>query len=231
MIHDYIFDVDGTLTPSRGSIDPKFYKEFLKFCYSHRVFLVTGSDRDKTIEQIGEEIYNACMRVYNCSGNSRWVRDKELYYSNWELPIEVKQWLNFKLEHSPFPLRTGLHFENRTGMCNFSVVGRNANPEERKEYYYYDCKTKEREKIAIAFNEKYPDLQADVGGETGIDIFKKGCNKAQILNEFTSTDRIKFYGDRTDPAGNDYPLAVLLKPHQVYAVKDWKHTRSLLANE
>ena len=103
MIHDYIFDVDGTLTPSRGSIDPKFYKEFLKFCYSHRVFLVTGSDKDKTIEQIGEEIYNACMRVYNCSGNSRWVRDKELYYSNWELPIEVKQWLNFKLEHSPFP--------------------------------------------------------------------------------------------------------------------------------
>ena len=83
------------------------------------------------------------MRVYNCSGNSRWVRDKELYYSNWELPIEVKQWLNFKLEHSPFPLRTGLHFENRTGMCNFSVVGRKANPEQRKEYFYYDCKSKE----------------------------------------------------------------------------------------
>ena len=231
MIHDYIFDVDGTLTPSRGSIDPKFYKEFLKFCYSHRVFLVTGSDRDKTIEQIGEEIYNACMRVYNCSGNSRWVRDKELYYSNWELPIEVKQWLNFKLEHSPFPLRTGLHFENRTGMCNFSVVGRKANPEQRKEYFYYDCKSKEREKIANALNEKYPDLQADVGGETGIDIFKKGCNKAQILSEFSNTDRIKFYGDRTDPAGNDYPLAVLLKPNQVFAVKDWKHTRSLLERE
>ena len=33
MIHDYIFDVDGTLTPSRGSIDPNFYKEFLNFCY------------------------------------------------------------------------------------------------------------------------------------------------------------------------------------------------------
>ena len=64
-----------------------------------------------------------------------------------------------------------------------------------------------------------------------IDIFKKGCNKAQILNEFTSTDRIKFYGDRTDPAGNDYPLAVRLKAHQVYAVEDWKHTMRLLANE
>ena len=83
-------------------------------------------------------------------------------------------------------------------MCNFSVVGRNANQEERKQYYYYDCKTKEREQIAKAFNEKFPKLQADVGGETGIDIFEKGCNKAQILNEFSNTDRIKFYGDRTD---------------------------------
>lgn len=231
MINDYIFDVDGTLTPSRGTIDPGFYKDFLQFAKTNRVFLVTGSDRDKTVEQIGEEIYNACMMVFNCSGNDIYVRDKNMATNKWELPLDAKQWLNFKLEHSPFELRTGLHFENRPGMCNFSVVGRNANPEERKEYYYYDCKTKEREKIAIAFNEKYPDLQADVGGETGIDIFKKGCNKAQILNEFTSTDRIKFYGDRTDPAGNDYPLAVLLKPHQVYAVKDWKHTRSLLANE
>ena len=231
MIHDYIFDVDGTLTPSRGKIDSVFEKEFLKFCHTHRVFLVTGSDRDKTVEQVGETIYNACMRVYNCSGNSRWIREKELYYNDWELPLDAKQWLNFKLEHSPFPLRTGLHFEDRTGMCNFSVVGRNANQEQRKEYYEYDCKTKEREKIATAFNKKYPDLLADVGGETGIDIFKKGCNKAQILNEFSNTNRIKFYGDRTDPAGNDYPLAKLLQPHQVFAVKDWKETRTLLSNE
>ena len=231
MIHDYIFDVDGTLTPSRGTIDPEFKKFFLKFARSHRVFLVTGSDKDKTVEQVGYDVYDSCMRVYNCSGNSRWIRDKELYYNDWQLPIEAQQWLNFKLEHSPFELRTGLHFENRTGMCNFSVVGRNANPEQRKQYYEYDCKTLEREKIAEAFNKKFTDLQADVGGETGIDLFQKGCNKAQILKEFSNTSRIKFYGDRTDPAGNDYPLAVLLKPNQVFAVKDWKHTRKLLKNE
>ena len=79
MIHDYIFDVDGTLTPSRGTIDPEFKKFFLKFANKHRVFLVTGSDKDKTVEQIGPDVYDSCMRVYNCSGNSRWIRDKELY--------------------------------------------------------------------------------------------------------------------------------------------------------
>ena len=149
MINDYIFDVDGTLTPSRGTIDPGFYKDFLQFAKTNRVFLVTGSDRDKTVEQIGEEIYNACMMVFNCSGNDIYVRDKNMATNRWELPLDAKQWLNFKLEHSPFELRTGLHFENRPGMCNFSVVGRNANPEERKEYYNYDAKQKNEKRLLL----------------------------------------------------------------------------------
>ena len=228
---NYLFDVDGTLTPSRGVIDSEFKKWFINFASVKSVILVTGSDRDKTLEQLGESIYKKCKRVYNCSGNDVYEQDKQIKFNDWKLPIDAQQWLQFKLDHSPFDLRTGLHFEHRTGMCNFSVVGRNANQEERKQYYYYDCKTKEREQIAKAFNEKFPKLQADVGGETGIDIFEKGCNKAQIINEFSNTDRIKFYGDRTDPAGNDYPLAKLLEPHQVFAVKDWKETRTLLSNE
>jgi len=116
-------------------------------------------------------------------------------------------------------------------MVNFSVVGRNATLGERKMYVEFDTETKERIRIARDFQMLFPAIQAVVGGETGIDIFEKGCNKAQILNEFSNTERIKFYGDRTDPAGNDYPLAKLLQPHQVYAVKDWKHTMRLLANE
>ena len=38
---EYIFDVDGTLTPSRGTIDPQFKKEFLAFARTHNVYLVT----------------------------------------------------------------------------------------------------------------------------------------------------------------------------------------------
>ena len=126
----------------------------------------------------------------------------------------LKQWLNFKLEHS-LELRTGLHFEDRTGMCNFSVVGRGANQEQRKDYFRYDCESKEREKIAQQFNLLFPKLQADVGGETGIDIFKKGCNKGQILKNFSNPETIKFYGDRTDPAGNDYSLANFYNPPSI----------------
>ena len=39
-----------------------------------------------------------------------------------------------KLEESSFPLRTGLHIEERSGMVNFSIVGLNATLGERKLY-------------------------------------------------------------------------------------------------
>ena len=94
---------------------------------------------------------------------------------------------------------------------------------------YYSNNDEERINIAKEFNETFPELSAKVGGETGIDIFQKGGDKSQILNDFAfELDTIRFYGDRVDPAGNDYPIAILLQPHQVNAVSDWKHTWALL---
>ena len=145
---------------------------------------------------------------------------------------EAEKWLRAECRLSDFPLRTGLHIEKRPGMVNFSVVGRNANQEQRKQYYYYDCKTKEREQIAKAFNEKFPKLQADVGGETGIDIFPYGKDKAQIVNDFNEfEDTLHFFGDRMDRAGNDYPLKRVILDNDLgmcYSVSDWKHTWKLL---
>ena len=67
-LNKYIFDVDGTLTPSRKQIDHSFWSFFLKFCCSNDVYLVTGSDREKTVEQLGLDICYRSKRVYNCSG-------------------------------------------------------------------------------------------------------------------------------------------------------------------
>ena len=52
----YIFDVDGTLTPSRGKIDAEFLQFMLFFAGSNDVYLVTGSDRQKTLEQVGLDL-------------------------------------------------------------------------------------------------------------------------------------------------------------------------------
>ena len=56
----FIFDVDGTLTDSRQQIDLSFEPYMIKFCCKYDVYLVTGSDRAKTIEQLTPYLY-----IYN----------------------------------------------------------------------------------------------------------------------------------------------------------------------
>ena len=206
-LHKFIFDVDGTLTPSRQRIDTDFAVYFSTFCVDNYVCLVTGSDREKTIEQVGEEIYSLSKRVYNCSGSDVWEGEKNVYTSTWTLPHEAEKWLRQECRISEFPLRTGLHIEKRPGMVNFSIVGRHATLGERKLYVKHDSKTNERARIAKEFKKRFPDIQAVVGGETGIDIFPVGKDKAQIIDDFDKNDKLYFFGDRMDKDGNDYSLA------------------------
>jgi len=221
-MNKFIFDVDGTLTPSRGIMSPKFKSFFLDFCKSNDVYLVTGSDKPKTIEQIGKDIYNNCVRVYNCNGNDVWEGEVNVRQNKWILPETAQEWLSEQLSASAFPLRTGLHFEHRPGMCNFSIVGRNADKIERAKYVTWDTEYNERDLIAHNFNLIFTDLEAKVGGETGIDISAKGLDKSQIIKDFDPEDVLYFFGDAMHPGGNDEPL--MKKVHHHRHVLNWSNT-------
>jgi hypothetical protein len=129
-------------------------------------------------------------------------------------------------------LRTGKHIEQRVGLANFSVLGRNATPEQRKMYYQWDCITLEREITAKLINMVWGvTIEATVAGETGIDIYKRGTGKDQILEDIKQLGPIHFFGDRQDPAGNDYKLAQAILTRNLgkcYHVTDWQHTWTLL---
>ena len=47
----FIFDIDGTLTPSRAQVDPEFKDFLIDFAWATDSYFVTGSDRQKSIEQ------------------------------------------------------------------------------------------------------------------------------------------------------------------------------------
>jgi len=223
-MNKFIFDVDGTLTPSRGTIDSEFKEWFLEFCDNNLVYLVTGSDRPKTVEQIGEDVYNRCSRVYQCSGNEVWIQDDRVKTSNWTLPADAHEWLTTQLTECDFNIRTGLHFEHRTGMVNFSIVGRNANAEQRQAWLDYEAWNGDRRRIADDFNKLFPSITATVGGETGIDIAPTGADKSQILKDFDDDDYIVFFGDAMFEGGNDYPLALANYNGTNYCVKGWEET-------
>ena len=221
-MNKFIFDVDGTLTPSRGIIDLKFKAFFNMFCLSNNVYLVTGSDKAKTIEQISEPTYNICKRAYQCNGNDVWEGETHIRTNEWKLPRLAEYFLNSCLYESKFDLRTGNHIEERPGMVNFSVVGRNATQEQRAKYVDYDTKENERNTIANAFNTMFEDLEAKVGGETGIDISPKGLDKSQIIKDFNKKDKLYFFGDAMHEGGNDYPLAQVVDVNR--HVTSWQHT-------
>ena len=229
----YVFDLDGTLTPSRGKIDQNFLQFMLFFAGTHNVYLVTGSDRNKTLEQIGWDLYNSCKRVYNCSGSDVYEADRNVYRDNWELPEEVEKFLQDELDYSQFPLRNGNHIERRPGTVNFSILGRDSDPMlGRKEYIEWNEKTNEREDIADRLRNQFPELYVALGGQTGLDIAPQGKGKEQIIRDFEGG--IKFYGDRMDKGGNDYSLAMAIREKglgETFHVYDWKHTWELLEYE
>jgi len=222
----FIFDVDGTLTPSRGIIDIHFKMFFNTFCLDNDVYLVTGSDKPKTIEQIGEDTYILCKRVYQCSGCDVWEGNTNIRTTDWTLPALARTFLISCEYESKFTIRTGNHIEERPGMVNFSVVGRNASLYERTQYVAYDTIHNERTTIAKAFNIMFPELEARPGGETGIDIAPRGSDKSQILMDFNrpEMESLVFFGDRMDEDGNDYPLKLANYKGKNHHVEGWQHT-------
>jgi phosphomannomutase len=230
-MNKFIFDVDGTLTPSRRNINSDFQRWFLDFCYSNKVYLVTGSDYPKTLEQLGQDICETVETVYNCNGNDIWQHGTNISSAEWRIPDNARDWLTDRLTNSDFPKRTGLHFEHRPGMVNFSIVGRNANAQERAHYVKWDKDTNERNDIAETFNQLFSDLEAKVGGETGIDIGPQGTNKSQILKDFFDNDVLYFFGDAMYEGGNDEPLAKSIVDNNLgycYNIQNWQQTWTIL---
>ena len=229
----FIFDIDGTLTPSRQKIDPEFKTFMIYFAIKNPVYLVTGSDRQKTIEQIGAGLYDSCRRVYNCSGSDVYEADKNVYRDIWELPKKVENFLMDELAYSCFPIRNGVHIERRPGQVNFSILGRGKDPSVgREEYIKWDIERLEREDILDRLKNAFPDLAMTLGGQTGIDIGPKGSDKSQILRDFNKDDELHFFGDKMQEGGNDYSLAMAIATNmmgEAYNVEDFTETWRILS--
>jgi phosphomannomutase len=227
----YIFDVDGTLTPARGPIEAEFKHFFFNWIQNKKVYFISGSDYPKSVEQVGAKLCEAVLGCYNTAGNTFYRKGKLIYKNEWDPPRDLVELLNKFLKDSSFPYRRGNHLEFRIGMLNFSIVGRNCTREERNEYNQYDNDVHEREKFQEMIMDQFPDIEVSIGGQISIDIYPQGRNKGQIVRQFT--EPIYFFGDKTQPGGNDYDLAKELQyePHKVFQVDDWQHTWKILSKD
>ena len=239
----YIFDVDGTLTPSRQPMTKEFQKFFKEWVKKNKFYLVTGSDLPKLQEQMCYFDIEA-EGIFTCCGNEFWKPNpsipitsaEQIYHNKFKPPQNLLTYLGEQLRMTDYPVKAGNHIEDRGTLLNFSIVGRDCSLQQRKDYYEYDKLTDERKTIAKYIRESWNDLDAVIGGQISIDIYPKGNDKSQVLNVIEQERLVPpseyiFIGDGIENGGNDYPLAELMDNTEIcdwHHTKGWEHTKKIL---
>ena len=230
-----VFDVDGTLTGTRQRMHEDFSRVFQSVCRDYAVFLVSGSDMPKIEEQLPSEVINLVTGIFTCSGNEMWAGGEQIYNREHRFGNELLEFLTGFVDNSDYPLRTGNHIETRTGTLNVSVVGRNADPKQRIDYFAHDNQHGERKQLIEALMQRFRDYEANVGGQISIDVTPRGCNKSQVFDELTARypgRRMAFFGDNMHLGGNDRPLGDAITQggleNKVFVVEDYFDTWKIL---
>jgi phosphomannomutase len=228
-MYNFLFDVDGTLTPARQPIDKQFGEFFLAWVLEkknqgHRVLLVTGSDRKKTVEQIGKTLWTMVTGSYQNCGNSLYVAGKKSWESRWQMGSNLEIDLISLIVKSKWYGTARNNIEERTGMVNVSTIGRSCTQEQRKAYYEWDLENKERINIVNILSHKYNNIDLAIGGEISIDIYEKGKDKSQVIDRISGNNI--FFGDKCFQGGNDHKIA--LKSDRYHHVDGWQETKDIL---
>ena len=207
-----LFDVDGTLTKPRLTIEESMW-ELLKNAKS-KVYLgiVGGSDFPKQQEQLGGDEAGDVRQffdfVFSENGLDSWGNGEALSSHNLKKELsedEIQEFVNFCLVYIAglkLPKKRGTFVEFRNGMINVSPVGRNCSQEERIEFFEFDQKEKVREKMITEFKAKLPDLakklKCSIGGQISFDVFPHGWDKTYCLRfvEDKEFKEIHFFGDK-----------------------------------
>ena len=212
-----LFDVDGTLTQSRLTIEQPMIDMLTKLndIPDLDLGIVGGSNMKKQKEQLLEKNFHFFKYLFSENGLVAY-KNGEMFNKTSivdELGEEnIKRVINTALEYMSkldIPVKRGTFIEFRNGMINLCPVGRSCSLNERYQFFEYDNIHNVRKNMVSYLNDKLSDMnmQFSIGGQISIDAFPKGWDKTYCLqfveNEY---DKIYFFGDKIHPGGNDYEI-------------------------
>lgn len=211
-----LFDVDGTLTKPRCKVTPDMLA-FLQELHQHvDIGIVGGSDLCKIKEQLGDDLLNYSYIDYIFSENGLVAYKGTSLINKTSISShlgedKLKQFTNFCLRYIAdldIPVKRGTFVEYRSGMLNVSPIGRNCSYEERVEFEKYDKLHNLRKTMIEKLTEQFKDfgLRYSIGGMISFDVFPHGWDKTYCLQFLKEYDTVYFFGDKTDPGGNDYEI-------------------------
>lgn len=213
-----LFDMDGTLTKARNGINP----EFDEFIQTHvkplcNLGIVGGSDFKKISEQMnGDDVIFRFDYVFPENGLVQYKFGKEVGRQSIQKFMgeeTLQMFINYVLGYLSkiiLPVKRGNFVEFRAGMLNISPIGRSCSQEERDSFEKYDKEFHIRQTMIDSLKKAFPDigLSYSIGGQISFDVYPKGWDKTYCLRHLENEgfDEIHFFGDKTDPGGNDYEI-------------------------
>jgi phosphomannomutase len=213
-----VFDLDGTLAPSKSSLDSEMASLLQNLLGVVKVAVISGGDwpqfekqllsnlpKDKRLEDLS--LLPTCgTKFYQNSGHWRKLYSEDFSAQERQKIIAS---LNQALATTGYETTKiwGEIIEDRGSQITFSALGQQAPLEEKEKW---DVDFSKRKKIAAVLDTLIPEFSVRMGGTTSIDITKPGIDKAygirklQDLLEISINEMI-FIGDALFPGGNDYP--------------------------
>ncbi|WP_296156671.1 HAD hydrolase family protein [uncultured Gardnerella sp.] len=220
------FDLDNTLACSRQPMLPDMASILSDLICEKPIAIITGGCMNLVKTQI-LDVLNPYTKLENChimpTNGTRYYRinnNGELHcvYAH-NIPDEDIDKIikvirvcakNLGLLKEPGDCDLwGEQIENRGSQVTFSALGQNA-PAFRKKAW--DPSGVLKAKLANAIRENLPDFAVRQGGDTSVDVYCKGDDKAHALTTLSNICGIDiedtvFIGDRMSEGGNDYPTA------------------------
>lgn len=236
------FDLDDTLAPSKGAIDPRIATLLRALLRSVDVAIISGGNeaqfRTQVIAQLGDADAADLARLHllpTCG--TRYLRHDGVEFA----PVYAHDLSDDQKTAALTALREeaqrlglwesepwGEILEDRGSQITFSALGQRA-PRDAK--HDWDPSGAKRSSLRDAVAARLPGLEVRSGGSTSIDITRAGIDKAFGMRELAARTGIPltsmlFYGDRLDEGGNDYPVLAIGVPS--VAVEGWEDTADKL---
>lgn len=215
-----IFDLDGTLAPSKSPIEPDMAELLVKLLTRKKVVIISGGGYPQFETQLLRALPHDSQNLSNLlimptSGTRLFTwqgtwREQYAEHLSLKEKEKVMSSLNLALKQAGYvpPEKTyGQLIEDRGSQITFSALGQNAPLEAKASW---DPTREKRQKIISFLQTRIPEFDTRLGGTTSIDITKRGVNKGygiRRLEEYLKMplENMVFIGDALYQGGNDYP--------------------------
>lgn len=234
-----VFDLDGTLAPSKSPLDDEMAALFARLLGVIKVAIISGGDYPQFQKQVLDRLAPgsnfANLSILPTSGTKFFTYDREWHklYSE-DLTDDQKTKIESALESAVAstgfqPTETwGERIEDRGTQITYSALGQEA-PLDAKEKW--DPDFAKRKAIKAVLDKTLPDFSVRLGGTTSIDVTRQGIDKAYGIHKLRdvlgiSIAEMLFIGDAIFPGGNDY--AALQAGADTIEVRDPNETKRVV---